>query len=65
LFKLTQPLKTLIATPTVARMAAWIAAQELFPGAAGQTARLILEIDALSPEQIYRALADDSPKQNG
>ncbi|MEO6164617.1 MAG: AMP-binding protein, partial [Candidatus Binatia bacterium] len=65
LFKLTQPLKTLFATPTVAQLAAWIAAQELSRGAAGQTARLMLEIDALSPEQIYRALGDDSPNQNG
>lgn len=65
LFKLNQPLKTLFATPTVAQLAAWIAAQELSPGAAAQTARLMLEIDALSPEQIYRGLGDDLPNQNG
>jgi acyl carrier protein len=66
MFNLTRPLKTLFATPTVAQLAAWIAAQEYSPGAAAQTARLMLEIDALTPEQIYRALSnDDLPKQNG
>jgi amino acid adenylation domain-containing protein len=63
MFNLRRPLKTLFATPTVAQLAAWIAAQELRPGAAAQTARLTLEIDALTPEQIYRALGDDDLRQ--
>ncbi len=66
MFDLIRPLKTLFATPTVAQLAAWITAQELQSGAAAQSARLKLEIDALTPEQIYRALGDDDlPKQNG
>ena len=65
LFVLTQPLKTLFATPTVAQLAAWITAQEHSPGAAAEIARLMVEIEALSPEQIYLALGDDLPKQNG
>jgi acyl carrier protein len=66
MFNLTQPLKTLFATPTVAQLAAWIVAQEVWPGAAAQSARLMVEIDALTPEQIYRALGDDDlPEQNG
>jgi amino acid adenylation domain-containing protein len=59
LFALTQPLKTLFATPTVAQLAAWITAQERSPGAAAESARLMLEIDGMAPEQIYRALGDD------
>ena len=59
LFTLTQPLKTLFATPTVAQLAAWITAQEQSPGAAAESARLMLEIDGMAPEQIYRALGDD------
>ncbi len=59
LFALTQPLKTLFATPTVAQLAAWITAQERCPGAAAESARLMLEIDGMAPEQIYRALGDD------
>ncbi len=59
LFALTQPLKTLFATPTVAQLAAWITAQEQSPGAAAECARLMLEIDGMAPEQIYRALGDD------
>ena len=66
MFDLSRPVKTLFATPTVAQLAAWITAQELRPGAAAQTARLTLEIDALTPEQIYRALGDnDLPQKNG
>ena len=66
MFDLPRPLKTLFATPTVAQLAAWITAQELRSGAAAQRARLKLEIDALTPEQIYQALGDDDlPKQNG
>ena len=52
LFALTQPLKTLFATPTVAQLAAWITAQEQSPGAAAESARLMLEIDGMAPEQI-------------
>ena len=59
LFALTQPLKTLFATPTVAQLAAWITAQERSPGAAAASARLMLEIDGMAPEQIHRALGDD------
>ncbi len=59
MFALTQPLKTLFATPTVAQLAAWITAQERSPGAAAESARLMLEIDGMTPEQIYRALGDD------
>ncbi|HEX9453407.1 MAG TPA: non-ribosomal peptide synthetase, partial [Candidatus Binatia bacterium] len=65
LFNLTQPLKTLFATPTVAQLAEWITAQERAPGAAEKTARLMLEIDAMSPDQIYRALSEDLPKEDG
>ena len=59
MFALTQPLKTLFATPTVAQLAAWITAQERSPGAAAESARLMLEIDGMAPGQIYRALGDD------
>jgi acyl carrier protein len=65
MFNLTQPLKTLFATPTVAQLASWITAQERSPGAAAETARLMLDIDAMSPDAIYRALSDDLPKENG
>jgi len=65
LFNLTQPLKTLFATPTVAQLASWITAQERSPGAAVKTARLMLDIDAMSPDAIYRALRDDLPKKDG
>ena len=59
LFALTQPLKTLFATPTVAQLAAWITAQERSPGAAAESARLMLEIDGMAPGEIHRALGDD------
>jgi phosphopantetheine binding protein len=65
LFESTRPLKTLFAAPTVAQLASWLTAQELAPGAAAETARLLLAINAMSPAEIEQALADDQPKHNG
>jgi amino acid adenylation domain-containing protein len=58
LFTLEPPVKTLLETPTVAALAAFVTAQESFPGAAEETAVAILRIAAMSPAEIAVALAD-------
>ncbi len=58
LFTLEAPVKTLLETPTVAALAAFVTAQESFPGAAEETAVAILRIAAMSPAEIAVALAD-------
>jgi len=65
IFHLLQPLKTLFATATVAQLAEWITAQEHAPGAASKTAQLITEIDAMTPDAIYRALSVDLTEKDG
>lgn len=55
-FSPQSPLKILFETPTVARLAAYLIEQERMPGAVEKIAEIVLNVDAMSADEIRDAL---------
>jgi len=64
LFALEWPVKTLFETHTVAALAAFVSAQESFPGEAEENAVAILRVTDMTPEEIAGALANERGRKS-
>ncbi|HXV49529.1 MAG TPA: non-ribosomal peptide synthetase [Candidatus Binatia bacterium] len=65
LFSLSQPIKTLFGTSTVAALAAFVSAQERSPGEAERIAVAVLKVAEMSTEEVAKALADTGQRHDG
>ncbi|MGH9938953.1 MAG: phosphopantetheine-binding protein [Blastocatellia bacterium] len=65
LFSLSQPVKTLFETSTVAALAAFVSDQERLPGEAERIAVAVLKVAEMSSEEVAIALADTGQRHDG
>jgi acyl carrier protein len=64
-FSLSQPIKTLFETSTVAELAAFISAQERLPGDTERIAVAVLKVAEMSSEEVANALVDTGQRHDG
>ena len=63
IFSLKRPVKFLFETPTVARLSAFIVAEETTPGQSEKIARISLKVEGMSAAEIRTALAAERGKR--